>query len=76
MKNTDLGFTFIETKKGDVIISHHGRKASTLRGNRAIKFIQDMDDSTFDEQQQLMARLTGNYKRGNERSAKRHARNR
>jgi hypothetical protein len=66
----DLGFTFIGTKKGEIIINHYGRKATTLRSNRAMEFKEDIDTSTFDEQQQLMARLTGNYKRGNERSAK------
>ncbi|MCP4603373.1 MAG: hypothetical protein GY847_23130 [Proteobacteria bacterium] len=71
----DLGFTFMETKKGDIIINHYGRKAITLRNNRAIEFKEDIDNSTFDEQQQLMARLTGNYKRGNERLAKYHPRN-
>ncbi len=71
----DLGFTFIETKKSEIIINHYGRKATTLRGYRAIEFKEIIDISTFDEQQQLMARLTGNYKRGNERLAKKHPRN-
>ena len=71
----DLGFTFIETKNGEIIINHFGKKAITLRSNRAMKFKQDIDISTFNDQQQLMARLTGNYKRGNERLAKKHFRN-
>ena len=71
----DLGFTFIETKKKEIIINHYGKKATTLRNYRAMEFKENIDTSTFDEQQQLMARLTGNYKRGNERLAKKHPRN-
>ncbi|MEE9429892.1 MAG: hypothetical protein V3V16_02560 [Melioribacteraceae bacterium] len=71
----DLGFTFIETKESEIIINHFGRKATILRNNRAMKFKESVEVSTPDEQQQLMARLTGNYKRGNERLAKKHNRN-
>ena len=75
MKNEDLGFSFIETKKCEIIIWHYGRMATTLRDNKAMKFIESIYTLSFDEQQQLMARLTGNYKRGNERIAKKHHRN-
>jgi hypothetical protein len=72
----DLGFTYRTRKNGDVEILHHGRLAATLRGTNAVDFIQDVADSTAADAQQLMARLTGNYKRGNERTAKNHPRNR
>ncbi len=35
-----------------------------------MEFNESISTLSFDEQQQLMARLTGNYKRGNERIAK------
>lgn len=76
MSIQDLGFTFKETKAGDIIIYHHGKQAAILRGARAQKMLGDLDASSFEHQQQLMARLTGNYKRGNERKAKSHPRNR
>lgn len=57
----------------DVVISHHGRRATTLRGDAADRFLAEVDD---DDPQELMARLTGNYKRGNERTARNHPRNR
>jgi hypothetical protein len=63
-------------KNGDVQVTHHGRPASTLRGRDAIDFIAEMDSADDQAQQQAMARLTGNYKRGNERMADEHARNR
>jgi len=71
----NLGFTFLETKRGEILIKRFGQGIATLRGNRAKAFKEDMEILGFDEQQQLMARLTGNYKRGNERQAKNHPRN-
>ena len=67
-------FEWSRRKNGDVVISHHGRIATTLRGRRADEFVEDVDDGR--DGQELMARLTGNYKRGNERDARRHPRNR
>lgn len=75
-EENDLGFTYRTRKNGDVEILHHSRLAATLRGTQAIDFIQDVEDSTDAQAQQLMARMTGNYKRGNERTAKNHPRNR
>ena len=73
----DLGFTFRVRKSGDVEILHRGRLASTLRGAEAEDFRQAVgDDEGSDDAQQLMARITGNYKRGNERLAGEHPRNR
>lgn len=72
----DLGFTFIARKTGEVQIHHHGRLAATLRGARADDFLQEMEGCDQATAQQVMARLTGNYKRGNERKAADHPRNR
>ncbi len=75
-----LGFSFRTTRRGEVEITHHGRKASTLRGADAADFLAevgtDPEAAHSAEAQQLMARLTGNYKRGNERLAGQHPRNR
>ena len=72
---SDLGFTFRKNKNGDVWISHHGKHIATLRGTAAIDFTSEADARSFDDQQQLMARETGNYKHGNERLAPQHPRN-
>jgi hypothetical protein len=72
----DLGFTYRVRKNGDVEILHRGRLAATLRGNDAEDFKQEASDETSVAAQQLMARITGNYKRGNERKAADHPRNR
>ena len=58
------GFTYVTRKNGEVVISHHGRVATLLRGERAAKFLKAVAEG---DPQQLMARATGNYKRGNER---------
>jgi hypothetical protein len=67
------GFEFMVGAGGDVQIFHHGTLATTLRGRRAVDFLDDVEAG---DEQQLMARLTGNYKRGNERVARNHPRNR
>jgi hypothetical protein len=72
----DFGFTYQISKNGDVVIRHHGRTATILRGRKALEFREQVESSTSDDLQQLMARLTGNYKRGNERQAKNHPKNR
>ncbi len=66
------GFDWDERKSGDVVISHHGRVVTTLRGRKADDFRAKLIDG---DPQELMARATGNYKRGNERTASRHKRN-
>ncbi|MDZ7670633.1 MAG: hypothetical protein U5Q16_14870 [Gammaproteobacteria bacterium] len=57
-------------------IFHKGKKATTLRGSRAADFKYDLERLSASDLQQLMARLTGNYKHGNERAARNHPRNR
>ena len=65
------GFNFT-TVGSEVRITHNGVHASTLRGDAATRFLTDVET---DDPQELMARITGNYKRGNERAAKNHPRN-
>lgn len=67
------GFDYQERHDGSVLITHHGRKATVLRGSKAADFLDDVESG---DRQLLMARLTGNYRRGNERVAKQHPRNR
>lgn len=67
------GFSYTVRKNGDVVILHHGAVATVLRGRTAARFLED-DDGAHD--QELMTRLTGNYKRGNERESRAHPRNR
>ncbi|ONK11495.1 hypothetical protein [Streptomyces sp. MP131-18] len=68
-----MGFDFREHPDGSVHITHHGRRATTLRGARALQFLAEVNG---DDPQRVMARWTGNYRRGNERTARNHPRNR
>ena len=72
----DLGFTYAVRKNRSVEILHRGRKATSLRGSVAIEFLVDAETMSGEGLQQVMARLTGNYKHGNERLASRHPRRR
>lgn len=67
------GFKYRPRPDGSVLITHHGRRATVLRGSRGAAFLEDVADG---DGQELMARLTGSYKRGNERTARNHPRNR
>jgi hypothetical protein len=66
-----LGFDYAEQSGGTVVITRHGRVVTTLRGGRAQEFLAEVGA----DPQQVMARWTGNYKRGNEKTARRHPRN-
>lgn len=60
------GFAF--TVRGSAVhITHDGRAATTLRGDAARRFLADVESG---DPQLLMARVTGNYRRGNERTAR------
>ncbi len=59
------GFGYAVQQQGAVVvIRHHGRVAATLRGAAAARFLSAVTEG---DPQQLMARATGNYRRGNER---------
>lgn len=73
MSSTPTGFEYRAVGPVEVRITHHGRPATTLRGDAARRFLVDVED---DDPQELMARITGNYKHGNERAGKNHPRNR
>jgi hypothetical protein len=63
-----VGFTFEARKSGEVVIRHRGRVAGVLRGRQAARFLADVEAGDI---QLRMAKLTGNYKHGNERLGRR-----
>ncbi len=65
------GFAYQERSNGDVVITHHDRPAVVLRGTSAARFLAEI--ATADAQA-IMARYTGQYQRGNERTARDHPR--
>ena len=74
-EDLDLGFTYRIRKNGEIEIRRQGLVAATLSGMAAADFLAEVEGG-FVAGQQVMARVTGNYKRGNERIARNHPRNR
>jgi hypothetical protein len=72
MSRAPEGFSYVVRDDGEVQISRHGRSVAVLRGGSAARFLLDVERR---DPQELMARVTGNYKRGNERMGKDHPRN-
>lgn len=62
-------FSYRITKDGRVFISWHGRQVTILKGREAAKFAAAIESADAEQAQLLMARATGNFKRGNERAA-------
>jgi hypothetical protein len=63
----DDPFTWQRTKDGRVRVFRAGSLVATIVGRRADRFLSVVDSGDEDAFQQALARLTGNYKRGNER---------
>ncbi len=74
--NPPEGFSWRSNKNGELQVFHHGRLASTLRGPKAAALLDELEAGDHEAAQQALARITGNYKRGNEGLAAAHARNR
>lgn len=68
------GFAYRMRKNGDVVITHHGRQAAVLKGKAATAFMGRASRGNEQDAQQVMARVTGNYRRGNERLSSQHSR--
>jgi tRNA (guanine37-N1)-methyltransferase len=60
-------FSFQATKNGKVLISWNGRLVTTLADKDAQKFLARIEDADGEDAQLIMAKATGNFKRGNER---------
>jgi hypothetical protein len=71
MSNLDSDqFAYHLTKDGRVRVSHHGRHVVTVAGAAGARLASQLEGATERETQLLLARATGNFKRGNERSGR------
>jgi hypothetical protein len=61
-------FAWASTKDGRVRISWRGKVVTTLAGAPAERFLEQVEHADEEAEQLLLARVTGNFKRGNERS--------
>jgi len=60
-------FTYKITKDKKVFISYEGKQVTALSGTKAEKFITDIANTNGKDAQLIMAKVTGNFKRGNEK---------
>jgi hypothetical protein len=60
-------FSYRVGKDGKVFIAWHGRTVTVLTGSGAKKFLAKVTGLSDGEAQLVMAKATGNFKRGNER---------
>ncbi len=62
------GFTALVTKDERVMVTRDGRAVATLAGRPAERLALELSRAPDEDARQLLlARATGNYKRGNER---------
>ncbi len=64
-------FSWLTRADGAIVIRYHDAPVTLLRGKAAEKFTARISGAEPPAAQQLMARATGNFKRGNERSTSR-----
>jgi hypothetical protein len=63
-------FTYRITKNNMVFIDYNGKHVTTLKGKEAEKIIKRIEQAATDHEVQLiLAKVTGNFKRGNEKDA-------
>jgi hypothetical protein len=67
----DEPFSHRTRADGTVVISYRTAPVTYLRGRAAERFATRIAGADASAAQQLMARLTGNFKRGNERDGRR-----
>ncbi|QTD40254.1 hypothetical protein [Sporosarcina sp. Te-1] len=61
-------FNFRVTKDNTVFLDYQGKQVKILKGKEAEKFLKRMKAAeNAAEEQLVMAKITGNFKRGNER---------
>ena len=60
-------FSFRESKEGVVLLYWYNKHIKTLAGSAARKFLARIEGQERREAQLVMAKATGNFKRGNER---------
>ena len=70
----NLGFSF-ELDHEIVVFYRHGKEIKRIKGLEAQKFLDFTKLQSTEKIQIQIAKLTGNYKRGNERKARNHPRN-
>ena len=64
-------FAYRITKDRKVFISWHGKQVTILSDRKAEGFINDIENANGKDAQLIMAKATGHFKQGNEKTGKR-----
>ena len=67
-------FSWQRRKDGSVAIDWRGKPVTVLKGAKAARFLAEVEAADPERAQLAMARVTGNFKRGNERAGKNRGR--
>lgn len=65
-------FSYKITKDNKVFIFWHGKQVSILSGKESERFIVKIKTADTKEAQLIMAKITGNFKHGNEKDNKKY----
>lgn len=60
-------FSYKVTKDKKVFIYWKNKQVTLLTGKKSLKFLDKIKNADFKESQLIMAKVTGNFKHGNER---------
>jgi len=63
-------FTYKLTKENKIFIYWNGKQVTTLTGKASEKFLKSIEGKNHLETQLVMAKITGNFKHGNEKDNK------
>ncbi len=63
-------FSYKITKDKKILLYWHGKQVSILRGKQSQRFIEKIKNADTKEEQLIMAKITGNFKHGNEKDNK------
>jgi hypothetical protein len=66
----DSPFDYRKYKNGNVSISWKNKEVMILKGTNAEKFLASVENADELDAQMAMAKITGNFKHGNERDGK------
>jgi hypothetical protein len=63
----DEPFSYQSSKDGKALLYYQGKLVQTLNGEKAARFLGQVEDAGDSEAQLMMAKATRNFKRGNEK---------
>lgn len=63
-------FSYRISKDNAVFIYWHGKQVIILKGKESSKFLTRVENASSKEAQLVMAKVTGNFKHGNEKNSK------